>query len=157
MCAYVQKRSDDVYNVKFMAAKSRVAPLRQVNIPRLELQAAVLASRLAKSVQEESRIQFGNMYFFADSTITLAWIQSPSRNFKPFVSSRIEKCDVRINNMVIMADSNGIRGKWTIGRIIEVYPGSDGQVCNVKVKKPTGEYSRPVTNIAVIHPAEGYN
>ena len=89
-CAYVrQKRSDDVYNVKFIAAKSRVAPLRQLTIPRLELQAAVLASRLAKSIQEESRIQFGNVYFFTDSTITLAWIQSPSRNFKPFVSSRI--------------------------------------------------------------------
>ena len=29
------------------------------------------------------------MYFLTDSTITLAWIQSPSRNFKPFVSERI--------------------------------------------------------------------
>ena len=89
-CAYVrQKRNDDVYNVKFIAAKSRVAPLKQLTIPRLELQAAVLASLVAKSTQEESRIQFGNVYFFTDSTITLAWIQSPSRSFKPFVSSRI--------------------------------------------------------------------
>ena len=89
-CAYVRKkRSNDVYNVKFIAAKSRVAPLRQLTIPRLELQAAVLTSRLAKGIQEESRIQFGKVYFFTDSTITLAWIQSLSRNFKPFVSSRI--------------------------------------------------------------------
>ena len=89
-CASVrQKRNDDVYNVKFIAAKSRVPPLKQLTIPRLELQAAVLASFLAKSTQEESRIQFGNVYFFTDSTITLAWIQSPSRSFKPFVSSRI--------------------------------------------------------------------
>ena len=89
-CMYVrQKRSDDVYNVKFIAAKSRVVPLRQLTTPRLELQAAVLASRLAKSIQVESRIQFGKVYFFTDSTITLAWIQSPSRNFKPFVLSRI--------------------------------------------------------------------
>lgn len=29
------------------------------------------------------------MKFFTDSTITLAWIQSPSRSFKPFVSSRV--------------------------------------------------------------------
>ena len=70
---------------------------------------------------------------------------------------QVEKRDVRIDDVVIVADSNAIRGKWTIGRIIEVYPGSDGRVRNVKVKTSTGEYSRPVTKIAVIHPAEGYN
>ena len=68
---------------------------------------------------------------------------------------QVEKGDVRINNMVIMADSNAIRGKWTIGRIIEVYSGSDGPVSNVKVKTLTGEYSQPVTKTAVFHPTEG--
>ena len=58
-CAYARQRKDDnTYAVKFIAAKSRVSPLKQLTIPRLELQAAVLASRLAKSIQEESRIQF---------------------------------------------------------------------------------------------------
>ena len=89
-CAYARQRKDDnTYAVKFIAAKSRVSPLKQLTIPRLELQAAVLASRLAKSIQEESRIQFKDVKFFTDSTITLAWIQSPSRSFKPFVSSRV--------------------------------------------------------------------
>ena len=55
----------------------------------MELQAAVLASRLAKSIQQESRTQFKDVKFFTDSTITLAWIQSPSRSFKPFFSSRV--------------------------------------------------------------------
>ncbi|XP_066016486.1 uncharacterized protein [Pocillopora verrucosa] len=89
-CAYTRQRKDDsTYAVKFIAAKSRVSPLKQLTIPRLELQAAVLASRLAKSIQEESRIQFKDVKFFTDSTITLAWIQGPSRSFKPFVSSRV--------------------------------------------------------------------
>ena len=89
-CAYLrQKRNDGTYTVKFIAGKSRVAPLKQLIIPRLELQAAVVASRLAKSIQEESRIEFGIVTFFIDNTIVLAWIQSPSRAFKPFVSSRI--------------------------------------------------------------------
>ena len=58
-CAYARQRKDDnTYEVKFIAAKSRVSPLKQLTIPRLELQAAILASRLAKSIQEESRIQF---------------------------------------------------------------------------------------------------
>ena len=34
-------------------------------------------------------MQFGDVKFFTDITITLAWTQSPSRNFKPFVSSRV--------------------------------------------------------------------
>ncbi|XP_068680044.1 uncharacterized protein [Montipora foliosa] len=74
-CAYARQRKDDnTYAVKFIAAKSRVSPLKQPTIPRLELQAAVLASRLAKSIQEESRIQFKDVEFFTDSTITLARI-----------------------------------------------------------------------------------
>ena len=89
-CAYARQRKDDnTYGVKFIAAKSRVSPPKQLTIPRLKLQAAVLASRLAKSIQEESTIQFKDIKFFTDSTITLAWIQSPSRSFKPFVSSRV--------------------------------------------------------------------
>ena len=56
---------------------------------------------------------------------------------------------------VVAADSNAVRGKWSIGRVLEVHPGPDGRVRNVEVKTSTGEYSRPITKIAVIHPAEG--
>ena len=71
-CAYSQLRvNDDQYQVRLIAAKSRVAPLKQLSIPQLELQAAVLASRLAKTIQEESRMKFQAVKFFTDSTITL--------------------------------------------------------------------------------------
>ena len=87
---YIRHRKDyDAFTIKFIAAKSRVAPLKEVTISRLELQAAVLAGRLANVIQKESRVQFGDVKFFTDITITLAWIQSPSRNFKPFMSSRV--------------------------------------------------------------------
>ena len=89
-CAYSRQiMQNDEIKVRFIAAKSRVAPLKQLTIPRLELQAAVLASRIAKSIQEESTIKFAETKFFTDSTIALAWIKSPSRQFKPFVSSRV--------------------------------------------------------------------
>ena len=51
--------------------------------------AAVLASRLAKTIVKECTIQFGDFKFFTESSITIAWIQSSSRSFKPFVSARV--------------------------------------------------------------------
>lgn len=44
-----------------------------------------------------------------------------------------------------------------MSRIVAVFPGPDGKVHNVKVKTAKGVYSRPVTKIAVIYPAEGYD
>ena len=89
-CAFIrQKTKQNTSEVKLVAAKSRVAPLKKLTVPRLELQAAVLASRLAKTIREESRIHFKSVHFLTDSTITLAWLKSPSRAFKPFVSARV--------------------------------------------------------------------
>ena len=63
--------------------------LRPLTIPRLELQAAVLATRLYRSIAEESQLQFENVTFFSDSNILLSWIRSKAREFKPFVSARV--------------------------------------------------------------------
>ena len=89
-CAYSRwPLSDGKFDVTFIAAKSRVAPLKQLTIPRLELQAAVLATRLGKTILEESRFQFEKVVYFLDSMIVLAWICSQARTFKTFVSTRI--------------------------------------------------------------------
>ena len=77
------------FDIRFIAAKSRVAPLKQITIPRLELQAAVLASRLQATIKEESRFQFKETFIFTDSAIVLAWIRGKIRRYKLFVSSRI--------------------------------------------------------------------
>ena len=91
-CSYVRwKLADGRFGLKFVAAKSRVAPLKQLTIPRLELQGAVLAARLSKSIVEETRFKFERTIFFLDSQIVLAWIRGESRRFKPFVSIRISE------------------------------------------------------------------
>ena len=81
--------SPTVFGVAFIAAKSRVAPLKKLTIPRLELQAAVLATRLGKTIREESRFVFEKVVYFVDSTIVLGWIRSQASSFKTFVSTRI--------------------------------------------------------------------
>ena len=89
-CAYLRwEIGEKSYDVRFVAAKSRVAPLKELSIPRLQLQAAVLAARLYKSIQSESRIQLEKVVFFTDSQIVVVCIRSESGTFKPFVSLRV--------------------------------------------------------------------
>ena len=91
-CAYIRWQIENgKFESRFIAAKSRDAPLKELTIPRLELQSAVLASRLAKSILKESRLEFEKIIYFTDSQIVLAWIWSHARNYKPFVSSRVEE------------------------------------------------------------------
>ena len=70
---------------------------------------------------------------------------------------QVEGRNLQVNDVVLVADSITVRGKWSIGRITEVFPGRDGRIRNLKVKTSAGEYSRPMTKVAVIHPREGEN
>jgi hypothetical protein len=88
--AYIRwNQRDGNFGVRFVAAKSGVAPLKELTIPRLELQAAVIGSRLGKTIQQESRFEFERVRYLTDSRVALAWIQGQTRNYKPFVSSRV--------------------------------------------------------------------
>ena len=88
-CAYARwKLVDGNFGTRFVAAKARVAPLKELTIPRLQLQAAVLGSRLGKSILQESRFNFKRVRCLSDSRIALAWIKGETRSFKPFVSCR---------------------------------------------------------------------
>ena len=66
----------------------------------------------------------------------------------------VERRNVQVDDVVIVADGNAVLVKWNVGHVVEVYPGQDGKVRNIKVKTTSGEYSRPVTKIAVIQPVE---
>ena len=68
--------------MRFVVGKSRVAPLKKWTTPRLELQGAVLATRLHNTINKESRLQFEKAILFTDSMRTLAWICNQVRRFK---------------------------------------------------------------------------
>ena len=75
--------------VRLVAAKARVAPLRQTTIPRLELMASLVASRLAKTICDEFKIKPASVTFWSDSRIVLHWLNSESVSYKPFVGVRV--------------------------------------------------------------------
>ncbi|XP_065361998.1 uncharacterized protein LOC135955572 [Calliphora vicina] len=81
--------ADNKIEVTFVAAKTRCAPLKAMSIPRLELQAAVLGTRLMGTILKEHSIKVSKIVCWSDSTTVVSWIGSESRRYKPFVAHRI--------------------------------------------------------------------
>lgn len=73
----------------FVMSRTRVAPLRTLSIVRLELQAAVLAVRLADTISQELSLRIDRAFFWSDSAVVLQYIANSSRRFHTFVANRI--------------------------------------------------------------------
>ena len=79
--------------VRIMIARSRVAPVKPTTLPRLELMAAVIATRLAKFVIHALPSTFTDIttHLWTDSQITLHWIYDLKQSIssKPFIGNRV--------------------------------------------------------------------
>lgn len=82
------KSNGDIH-VTFILAKSRVAPLKQMTIPRLELAAATLAVKVDKMLQKELHMDLENSTFWTDSTTVLKYIHNETKRFYTYVANRI--------------------------------------------------------------------
>ena len=76
-------------HVSFLFSKSKLAPIKVMNIPRLELTAAVLAAKVDKKLRSELSLTVDQSFFWCDSEIVLQYIQNRSRRFHVFVANRI--------------------------------------------------------------------
>ncbi|XP_055645281.1 uncharacterized protein LOC129781728 [Toxorhynchites rutilus septentrionalis] len=84
----IVNRTGDV-EVALVAAKTKVAPLKPITVPRMELQACVLGARLAKFVIEGHAFPSISSYFWSDSSTALSWINADPRKYSPFVTFRV--------------------------------------------------------------------
>ena len=82
---------DGSIKVSFVMARNRVAPLKQLSIPRLELQAAVLAVRLYCLVKQELTVKVKDTIFWSDSKTVLQYIANERRCFHTFVANRVSE------------------------------------------------------------------
>ena len=75
-------------NISFIMAKARVAPLKQLTLPKLELMAALTAARISSFITDALKFCNCSVNLWTDSQIVLHWIKGEKRN-NAFVTHRI--------------------------------------------------------------------
>ncbi|GFS79746.1 integrase catalytic domain-containing protein [Trichonephila clavipes] len=90
--AYVKVRKQNEVLVNLITSKTRVAPLKAVTLPRLELLGALVAALLSSRVQEIVRKKKEcKVFHWTDSKIVLFWIKGSSKRWKQFVANRVQE------------------------------------------------------------------
>ncbi|XP_055633820.1 uncharacterized protein LOC129774148 [Toxorhynchites rutilus septentrionalis] len=79
----------DASEQAYVMAITKVAPLKLMSIPRMELMGAVLGARLLNSVEGNHELKVMKCTLWTDSQNVLSWIRSDQRKHKPFVAFRI--------------------------------------------------------------------
>lgn len=89
VAVYVRSLENDNVKCRLVCSKTNVAPLKQLTIPRLELQAASLLADLTYRIS--LNLNIAGIYAFSDSTVVLCWLSRPANDWKVFVSNRVKK------------------------------------------------------------------
>ena len=81
--------------VCFVAAKSCVAPLKELTLPRLELMAVLVATRLTRFVLSSIPLKNPPIFIWSDTQIVLYWVKS-QKQLPAFVCHRITEIQVTL-------------------------------------------------------------
>uniref|UniRef100_A0A182KGD8 Uncharacterized protein n=1 Tax=Anopheles christyi TaxID=43041 RepID=A0A182KGD8_9DIPT len=87
--AYLRFEEGENIECALVGSKTRVAPLKCLSIPRLELQAAVIGARLANTIRRCHRLEISRTVFWTDSRNVLSWLHSDHMRNNQFVAFRV--------------------------------------------------------------------
>ncbi|GFX76728.1 integrase catalytic domain-containing protein [Trichonephila clavipes] len=91
-------KKDGTTTTKLIGSKSRVAPIKVISIPRLELSACLLLAQLVEKVHLSLQVHLAKVILHTDSTIAIAWINTPANQLKTFVGNRVSKIQTLTEN-----------------------------------------------------------
>ena len=86
---YLRTKGKTQVCMRFIAAKTCVAPLRGMTIPLLEPLSVLLLSKLITSVQVtlQPEVTLGDPVCYTDSRVALYWIQGCNQEWKQFIQN----------------------------------------------------------------------
>lgn len=73
----------------FVMGKSQLSPLKPVTIPRMELSAAVLSTRLDRMIRQVVELPINDSFYWTDSTCVLRNIANSERRYKTFAANQV--------------------------------------------------------------------
>ncbi|XP_037826545.1 uncharacterized protein LOC119614493 [Lucilia sericata] len=89
-CLYARVTPIDGPNsVTLLFAKTRVAPIKVITLPKLELCGAVLLANMTHNVLTQLNLPLHQTYFWTDSSIVLAWLSKHPNSWNTFVANRV--------------------------------------------------------------------
>lgn len=89
VAVYVRTKCDGKWKAQLLCSRSKVAPLKTLTIPRLELSAVELSCKLINKLRGINRFKTAPLYLWTDSEIVLNWTRKDSNLLTPFVGNRI--------------------------------------------------------------------
>lgn len=87
---YIKSHNSTDVIVTIACSKSKVAPLKPLTIPRLELLGEALLAKLVETVATTLKCNTAQTEVFCDSTVALAWLKGPASKYETFVHNTVE-------------------------------------------------------------------
>ncbi|XP_043496412.1 uncharacterized protein LOC122520387 [Polistes fuscatus] len=82
------KTARGTYMVRLLCSKTRLAPIKTITMPRLELCGAHLLAKLLREIVKVYQGFLPRVFCWSDSRIVLSWLRSHPSRWKTFVSNR---------------------------------------------------------------------
>ncbi len=87
---YLHQESANSSKLDLVFAKTRLAPVKEMTIPRLELMAVLIGVKYLQFVKSQLKLHIVEEYLWSDSQVAIAWIKS-DKCLPVFVKNRVEE------------------------------------------------------------------